>query len=201
MLIENLQEFLTKEIKGVFHIGAHYAEEKNWYNSQNVKNVVWFEANPEYKDIIKRVVNEDLVIMSAIGNRKQNIVLHVANNGQSSSILDFGTHQNHHPGVRYVGDIIVPMDRMSNLVRDFQLNLENYNFINLDIQGFELEALKSFDDLLNGFDYIYTEVNTGDVYKGCPRMVDIDNHLSQFGFKRVTQFITPFEWGDALYSK
>ena len=51
-------------------------------------------------------------------------------------------------------------------------------------------------------DYIYTEVNTEDVYKGCDRMKDIDEYLSKFGFQRAaTHVISQVGWGDAFYIK
>lgn len=201
MLIQDLNEFIIKPIKGVFHIGAHIGEEKSWYNAQNVNNVVWFEANPNYEDIIKNNVGNDLVIISAIGNETKKINFNVANNGQSSSILELGVHKNHHPDVNYIDNISIEMDTVYNLVNKFKIDINNFNFINIDIQGYELEAIKGFGDLLHHFDYIYSEVNTADVYINCPKIEDLDEYLKKFGFIRVVQHITSWEWGDALYSK
>jgi FkbM family methyltransferase len=201
MIIKELSEYLTKDIRGVFHIGAHHAEEKNWYQQNNIKNVVWFEANPQYESIIKSKVGGDPVIISALGNENKMVNFNLANNGQSSSVLNFGTHSKHHPEVRYVNQFQVKMSRMVDLVKQYNLSIDDYNFINIGIQGYELEAFKGFENLLEKFDYIYTEVNTGNVYEGCATLDELDSYLSNFNFVRVTQHITPFEWGDALYVK
>jgi len=201
MLIQDLNEFIVKQIKGVFHIGAHIGEEKSWYNAHNVNNVVWFEANPNYENIIKNNVGNDLVIISAIGNETKKVNFNISNNGQSSSVLELGVHKNHHPDVNYIDNIEINMDTIYNLVNKFKLNIESFNFINIDIQGYELEALKGFGNLLHHFDYIYSEVNTADVYVNCSKIEDLDDYLKKFGFNRVAQHITNWEWGDAFYVK
>ena len=51
-------------------------------------------------------------------------------------------------------------------------------------------------------DYIYTEVNTEEVYKNCDKMEDLTNYLSNFGFKLVDACIyKQFGWGDGFYIK
>ena len=55
---------------------------------------------------------------------------------------------------------------------------------------------------LNHIQYIYTEVNTEEVYKGCNLIGEIDDYLHGFGFERVAQDIySQFGWGDAFYIK
>ena len=72
--------------------------------------------------------------------------------------------------------------------------------MNLDIQGVELRALKSMEKYLQHVKYIYTEVNTEQVYKGCNLIGEIDEYLKQFGFGRVAQqTYKQFGWGDAFY--
>jgi hypothetical protein len=77
-----------------------------------------------------------------------------------------------------------------------------YNFINLDIQGAELKALKGMEEYLPNIDYIYTEVNNDQVYKGCNVVTEIDEYLKTFGFHRVeTSWCENYRWGDAFYCK
>lgn len=201
MIIKNLDEFINTPIKGVIHIGAHRGEEKSWYNDKNIKNVIWVEANPNYEYSIKQNVGEDLVIISAVGEEKKTVTFNIANNGQSSSVLEFGTHKKHHPEVSYVGKMEVQMDRMDNIIKEHNIDINDFNFINIDIQGYELQAFIGFGDLLKNFDYIYSEVNTGNVYDKCATVYDLDKYLANYNFIRVKEHITPFEWGDALYIK
>ena len=62
-------------------------------------------------------------------------------------------------------------------------------------------ALKGMGETIKGFKYIYTEVNIGEVYKGCAKINEIDDYIGQYGFERVETKITPSEWGDAFYIK
>jgi hypothetical protein len=83
-----------------------------------------------------------------------------------------------------------------------RIPMEKINFINLDIQGVELNALKSMEKYLenSGIEYIFTEVNTEHVYKDCGLLSEIDEYLGRFGFDRVeTKMWMDCGWGDAFY--
>jgi FkbM family methyltransferase len=202
MLITNFKHHLIKPIKGCIHIGAHHAEEKNIYKQYGINNIIWIDANPDYEEIIKNNTNnEDLVIIRGIGNKKRKVNFNISNNGQSSSILELGTHKNEHPHIFYTNQIEISEDRMVDIVDEFKINIDNYNFLNLDIQGYEMEAIKGFEDLISKFDYIYSEVNINYLYENCSLISDIDNYLQNYSFVRVETSITHHGWGDALYIK
>jgi FkbM family methyltransferase len=201
MLIQNLSEFFKKPITGCIHIGAHHAEEKSWYSNNNINEIVWIEANQDYYDIIQKEVNNDIIIISGVGNKNDEIEFNVSNNGQSSSFLELGTHINNHSDVHYTEKKIIKIKKMESIYDEFNLDTKKYNFLNMDIQGYELEALKGFGDILENFDYVYTEINVEEVYKGCPLVSEIDDFLKKYSLKRVKTEITPWGWGDALYIK
>jgi hypothetical protein len=78
--------------------------------------------------------------------------------------------------------------------------LPDLDFLNLDLQGVELRALRGMEGRLHNFKWIYTEVNKEKLYKGCALVEDIDNFLIGWNFKRVeTQWCGNTGWGDALY--
>jgi len=55
---------------------------------------------------------------------------------------------------------------------------------------------------LHNIKYIYTEVNTEQVYKDCAQLDEIDTFLKSHGFDRVkTRIYKQFGWGDALYMR
>lgn len=186
--------------KGIIHIGAHLMEEKLEYNRNGISNTIWIEANPSIFESIKS--NGESVFNYAISDVDgKTYKLNVTNNGQSSSILELDKHKIHHPHI-YVSEIVnVCSKRMDTLILENNINLKNYDFINLDIQGAELLALKGFGELLNEFKFIYTEINTNTLYKNCALVSEIDDYVSKFGFSRVETSMTEFEWGDALYIK
>jgi hypothetical protein len=74
-------------------------------------------------------------------------------------------------------------------------------FLNIDLQGAELLALKGMGDLLHQFSHLYIEVNEKELYKGCPRVWEIDSFLAGWGFHGVETKMTGFGWGDKYYQR
>jgi hypothetical protein len=75
-----------------------------------------------------------------------------------------------------------------------------FNFLNLDIQGAEYEAMKGLGNLINQISYIYTEVYSLELYRENGYLGDVDQFLGNKGFIRVGANINPkIGWGDALY--
>ena len=206
MLI-NFREIVKKYGKpvGIIHIGAHLMEERQDYLSEGVSNIVWIEANPSVYSRIE-FVNDGSYTESAYNYAisdidDQLIKLNVTNNGQSSSIFELDKHKIHHPHI-YVSDVVeVTTKRIDSLVSENNINFNNFDFVNIDIQGAELLAIKGFGNLLENIKYLYTEINTNFLYRDCALVNEIDEYLEKFGFKRVETSMTEFEWGDALYIK
>lgn len=203
--INELIYHLNIDIKGILHIGAHECEELKDYNNAGIdnSNIYWIEAMQDKVDLNKSK-NNDINIYQAVIDEvdDKEINFKITNNGESSSILDFGSHELHHPQVKVVETKVLKTNRMDTIIDKYNIPIDKLNFINLDIQGVELRALKSMEKYLNYVDYIYTEVNIEEVYKGCNLMSEIDEYLSRFNFKRITQRIyTQYGWGDAFYMK
>jgi hypothetical protein len=71
----------------------------------------------------------------------------------------------------------------------------------VDIQGVELRALKGLGSRITEFNWIYTEVNKSEVYRGCSLVEDLDIYLARQGFKRIsTRWEIGKGWGDAIYA-
>lgn len=211
MLIDFRKLFPKYNIKpkGVLHVGANVGEEAPVYNELGIKDVVWIEANLPTYVLLERNVSKynHRCFCFCVGDENRDAVLHVSNNGsQSSSILELGTHKIAHPEVHYIEDFPVNMMRLDAFFRKIddrpKYNINNLDFLNMDIQGAELKALKGMGDLLHQFKWAYLEVNKEELYKGCALVGEIDEYLSTFGFKRVeTYWVGNTGWGDALYIK
>jgi len=185
---------------GVLHVGAHECEEIADYDKYLGRDlVVWIEALPDKVEFCKTTYPGVLIEQAVVSDCVESVVFHRSNNGQSSSILDLGTHMIHHPHIHYVGDYEVKTQRLDSILNKYTVP---FNFINLDIQGAELKALKGMESYLSSIQYIYTEVNSDYVYKGCCLVTELDEYLGQFGFKRVeTSWYGQAGWGDAFYIK
>ena len=195
--------------RGIIHLGAHLAEELGDYIQHNQRNVVWIEANPDLFEDLDKIAKDagHLAFCELLSDEdgtemKFNIAKNNYNgNYQSSSVLDFGTHAIHHPNVVMEGSINLRSKRISTIFNENDLNFDDYNFVNIDLQGYELPAIKGFGNSISKMDYIYTEVNTGEVYKGCTKIDELDAYLGEYGFTRVEIEMTDAEWGDAFYIK
>lgn len=206
---ETLQKKYRVNPKGVLHVGANVGEEAEAYNKAGIKNVIWIEANPEiYKTLVMNVAGYGHKHFNfAAGDENKETVLHVANNsGQSSSVLELGTHAKNHPDVRYTHDIPVPMMRIDSFFSNVpnqgeRYDLKDVDYLSMDIQGFELNALKGMGELLLQFKWLYLEVNKEQVYKGNGLVGEIDKYVRGFGFYPTTEKYTAAFWGDKLYTK
>jgi len=188
--------------KGVIHIGAHDLEEMGQYLSRGVSKIVWVEGNP---DLVARNAsrvdgtNQKLLFGLVYSEDGKEVDFNITNNLQSSSILEFGKHKEYHPHVDFVESRRMTTTRVDSLFDKNGISPEEFDFVNLDIQGVELQALKGFGKYLDHIKYIYTEVNSGEVYKNNDSIEDLDSFLEGFGFTRVETEMTHFEWGDAFY--
>ena len=191
--------------KGILHIGAHEMEESKDYLKYNIDNIIWVEGNPELVNsgLDKISSSPNQVILHGIIYSEDDIDIEfkITNNSQSSSILEFGKHKEYHPQVSFVKSIQMKTTRVDNLLSKNNIPVGNFDFVNLDIQGVELQALKGFGKYFEQVKYIYTEVNTGEVYVNNDCMDQMDEFLNSYGFDRVETRITEFEWGDAFYIK
>lgn len=184
---------LKEKVNGVVHVGGHIGEEVPEYLS-NEWNVIIFEPQ---KSCFDKIINDNRVekYNVALGPEKKLVELHIASNNESSSILAPKTHLIEHPHISFNSKIIVEQDLLDNY------DTKNFNFLNLDVQGYELEVLKGAEKTLSHIDYIYTEVNTNHLYENCVLLDELDGWLNTRGFERVAVSMTKFNWGDALYVK
>jgi len=203
VLIEpaTLTRLFNLKPKGILHIGAHEAEEYEIYENAgwlSSGKIIWVEAQPllAKKLELRRLPNTDRVICAAAWHESGiNLTLNIASNSQSSSVFEFGTHKVSHPEIYFEKKHNVPAIRLDSVINEV-----NFDFIALDIQGAELNALVGLGDILKHIRWIYTECNKVEVYKSAATIVEIDNFLAYGGFKRVaTKWVPNVGWGDCLY--
>lgn len=194
----NLVRKYNIQFKGVLHVGAHECEELKDYENYLPRNkILWVEALPDKVEFCKKTFPNVLIEQAVVSDTIESVKFNRSNNGQSSSILELGTHETLHPHVHYTHSFMVETKLLKDIIYKYPIE---YNFLNLDIQGAELKALKGMEEYLHKVDYIYTEVNADYVYKNCALVNEIDDYLIQFGLHRVETHIYPeYNWGDAFY--
>ena len=203
--LKDLQSKYGIDLKTVLHVGAHKAEELSLYEGLGAKSVIWIESNSNLANELKqRLAFPFNTVVEAtvadIDGRK--VTFNTANNSQSSSILALGEHAQLFPDVRYYKSEEKVAATLSTVVENLCRNFDEIGFLNLDIQGAELLALKGCGKNIRDVPFIYTEINSRPVYEGCAIVEEIDQYLSEFGFFRAeTAFWNDHPWGDALYIK
>jgi len=189
-------------VKGIIHIGAHYGEEIQEYVDNGIQKITVFEPlSKNFEVLAERLQNVNADIQGyqvALGSQKGTATMYLSSNqAQSSSILKPKEHLDHHPDVTFNGTEEVEV----SVLDDYDLG--DVNFINMDVQGYELEVLRGGKETLNNVDYVYCEVNRGEMYENNAMIDDIDEYLGEYGFERVETYWpeTWYKWGDALYIK
>jgi FkbM family methyltransferase len=205
MLIPLDQLPITKPVRGIIHIGAHECEERYSYIMKynlNDSQIIWIDALPHKVRMMKDRIGTLRIHHECISDVDgKEISFMITSNGESSSMLNFKTHTTEHPHVVEVGRINLKTKTLKTFYNENSLNMDDYNFMNLDIQGAELLALKGSEDILEHIDYIYTEVNEKELYENCAMLPEMDEYLKKYKFERVLTSMTRFGWGDAFYVK
>lgn len=186
------------QFKGILHVGAYECEEIYIYERYVYRNnILWVEAMEDKVKFNKCYFPNLLIEQAVVSDVVETIMFNRSNNGQSSSILELGIHKINHPEIHYVDSFPVTTVLLKNIICKYNIH---YNFLNLDIQGAELKALKGMEEYLPQVDYIYTEVNDDYVYEGCALVSELDEFLGKHGFIRVeTVWYGECHWGDAFY--
>jgi FkbM family methyltransferase len=195
-----LRKKYSMDIKGIIHVGAHYGEEMEEYVSNGIQEIILFEPLSECFDILQKKIfdlNANIEgYQVALGSSPGTAIMYLSDNQkQSSSILKPKVHLTHHPHVKFDGTEEVEVDLLDNF------DTKDYNFLNMDVQGYELEVLKGATETLKHVDYVYCEVNRDEVYENNAYVEELDEYLSTYGMERVETSWVGEIWGDALYIK
>ena len=201
-MLLNLHELKNKYnmgITGVIHIGAHFGEEHDTYKSLGISNIVYFEPVKKTFDVLNERVKDAKTYNFALGNENKMIEMYIEESDDygCSSILQPSSN---YDTVRFSPNELVEMKRLD----DF--NFKGYNFLNIDVQGYEYEVLKGSLKTLNDVEYIICEVNRETPQKrldyiGSVTIEKIIELLTPYGFILVEQDWAGISWGDGLFIK
>ena len=196
----NIVKKYNMNINGIIHIGAHYGEEVEDYINEGIQNVILFEPLSDNFDILhenSQNLNANIeAYQVALGSEPGEATMYVSDNEkQSSSILKPKVHLSHHPDVKFPSKEEVEVHLLD------EYDCHNYNFLNMDVQGYELEVLKGGAETLKHIDYVYCEVNRDEVYENNAYVEELDEYLANYNMGRVETVWSGGIWGDALYIK
>ncbi len=197
---KHLKNKYDMNITGIIHIGAHRGQEIDDYINCGIQDIILFEPLSLNFSILENNLKDANANISAyqvaLGNEEKVVTMYLSDNEQmSSSILKPKKHLENHPTVHFQGTEDVEM----KLLDSFAEETSNFNFINMDVQGYELEVLKGGAETLKHVDYVYCEVNRDEVYENNAYVDELDEFLKPYGMERVETDWSGGIWGDALY--
>ena len=205
-MLLDLAEFKEKynlNCKEIAYLGANHGQEiNNFIKIFNNPIIHLFEPQQNVFDDLynkfKKLDNLRFYNVALGSVEKQGEMFINSNNlNQSSSILRPKEHLTTHKDIKFNGIESVAINKFSNF------SLTDVNFLNIDVQGYELEVLKGCEEQLKNIDFIVTEVNRKELYESCSLVNELDDYLEQYNFIRIhtSWWKNTIPWGDALYIK
>jgi FkbM family methyltransferase len=188
----------------VLHVGAHEAEEVGEYIGNGFAKsapIIWVEAQADLAEILKdRLDSRENKVYCAVawnvdGEKK---FFNVTSKSASSSLFDLDEHKNLYPEIVIVQKIEVTTSRLDSILS----SSDAFDFVVLDIQGAESQAIEGLGKRIDSVKWIFTEISKKELYAGATLYKDLDTQLSNLGFRRVfTAWDRRAGWGDALYAR
>ncbi len=191
---------------GILHVGANTGQEAGEYYKNGVQRSIWIEAIPNvFAQLVFNISSciEARAFNECVSDTDGQVVeFNVTdNNGESSSMLELGLHKEFYPQVVVSEKITCITKKLDTLIAENNIDINDYDFLVIDLQGCELLALKGMKDNLHKVKYAYLEVNKDEVYVGCARVEELDEFLLQYGLQRVEIYWTGNSWGDGFWIK
>lgn len=190
------KNILSKEIKTLIDIGANRGQFSLAAISKKPNiNIFAFEPLQRpaiiYKEIFRNN-NKVKIYDYAIGDEEKTMNMNLSSKDDSSSLLKIAKLQTENfPGTEKVGEEkikVAPLDRFLDTTK-----LLSPVLLKLDVQGFELQALKGTKSLFKDIDYIYCECSFIQLYENQALASDVINFLYNNNFNLTGAFNMQFD--------
>ncbi len=193
--------------KNVLHIGAHDGLEKDIYDHLGASSTIWVECNPfVFETLTERISGDNKhtafqkCLWSEVGIEKEYYFYRNKTDGAGGLFKD-EKMKDYVKDCPMTGEYIKMFtDTLDNLSYKEKIDCGSINFLNLDVQGSELEVLKGSTKLFGpNLELIYCEVSWEQYYHNGPLLKDIDELLSKFGYNRLGLRVDAPGHGDGIY--
>ncbi len=187
---------IMKICRGILHVGAHRGTEAGAYDWFN-KKVIWIEADPEiYEDLevnIRKHHNQKSYCELLGSKNQKKVNFYISNNDSAcSSIYKFS---NEVKNKKLWSDRIffttkkktLEMKTLDSLVKEKNIDISEYNYWIVDIQGAELEFLKGAIESLKTTIAIQVEISKENYYDGGAQWHEIKKFLNDRNFQNTCE--------------
>jgi len=137
----------------------------------------------------------------ALGAYTGTASLHISSGSSdaASSLLQPELYISERPGIFFTETIDIPTITLDDWSAKYGVN--QIDFMWLDMQGFEYQALSACPRILTTVSLIHTEINYTQRYAGHPLFAEYKNWLEQQGFKLIEEAPKTATWGNALFQR
>lgn len=171
-----------------------FSKLKSNMNSMNTK---YKEYNINYMAINKLITNED--------NKEYDFNI-FNNRSGSSSIYKSNKEKWEWDNVKQINTLKCYSTKMSTLLKDIKWDKKRFDVL-IDVQGAELEVIKSFDNYINNINCVQVESSSKDYYIGQCTVDEVHEYLINKKFvlinreKNTINDIKKIGQGDLIYAR
>ncbi len=193
---------LNESLKTIIDIGANKGQfalaVRKW--AKNAR-IISFEPLCGPSKIFKAVFKNDANVhlnIAAIGPTSQRSLMHLSEHEDSSSLLPIGPKQSiYFPGTHEKGVVEIDVAPLDSFLHADDIELPS--MLKLDVQGFEMEALKGCESLFTRINLIYCECSFIELYSDQKLAHDIIQWLYDRQFILIGVFNTSYDFsGQAI---
>lgn len=142
-----------------------------------------FEPSPETVQALRqnlRGLPQVTIHQKALGDEEGEVTFYCNSDSQTSSVLPLNERTGFHKGPQTLSSIQVPMAILQEVIGSPEI--EQPILLKLDLQGYELAALKGAGDALRQCSHVLIESVFEEAYEGEPLFNDILGYMYSMGF-------------------
>ena len=192
-------ERLNVHIKGIIHVGMWDFVEYGCYTKLVGNNVIGIEANPQvYKDMAKPVADKwGFKCFNEFLSDKDKEIRDFYFAGEGSSLFKGQPQWNKNVSIK------VQTKTLSTVIEENNIDMNGYDFLNIDAEGAEFDVLKGFEKYLDHINVIDLETSYDDRHRSGADHNTIVQWLSERGFelKEMSDSYQSQNWGDSVFAR
>ena len=170
---------------GVVHMGAHRGGEAPVYDWLH-KKTIWIEANPvifdDLKDNVCQFVNQEAYNVLLYDEDNKEVDFNISSNDSaSSSVYKFG-EKSISRNLKIISKLKLNTKKFDTFVKEISLDISDYNFWVLDLQGAELLTLKGAKESLKKCKSMLVEASREEYYINGAKWEELKSFLIENGF-------------------
>ena len=192
-------ERLNVHIKGIIHVGMWDFVEYGCFTKLVGNNVIGIEANPQvYKDMAKPVADKwGFKCFNEFLSDKDKEVRDFYFAGEGSSLYKGQPQWNKNVSIK------VQTKTLATVIEENEIDMNGYDFLNIDAEGAEFDVLKGFEKYLDYINVIDLETSYDDRHRSGADHNTIVQWLSERGFelKEMSDSYQSQNWGDSVFAR